>query len=71
MARIVATLPLPIGGGLSAEPVEKLIAQELELKKALDRSWLYNMAMRSIHFCFSNQPICHTFELHRWDFMMS
>ncbi|WP_186672464.1 adenine deaminase C-terminal domain-containing protein [Sporosarcina sp. BP05] len=32
---IVATLPLPIGGGLSAEPVHKLIEQELELKKAL------------------------------------
>ena len=32
---IVATLPLPIGGGLSAEPVQKLIEQELELKKAL------------------------------------
>jgi len=32
---IVATLPLAIGGGLSAEPVRKLIEQELELKKAL------------------------------------
>lgn len=32
---IVATLPLPIGGGLSSEPVHKLIEQELELKKAL------------------------------------
>ena len=33
--RIVASLPLTIGGGLSAEPVEKLIPQELELKRAL------------------------------------
>ncbi|WP_318616389.1 adenine deaminase C-terminal domain-containing protein [Sporosarcina sp. YIM B06819] len=32
---IVATLPLAIGGGLSAEPVETLIVQELALKKAL------------------------------------
>jgi len=32
---IVATLPLAIGGGLSAEPVRKLIEQELKLKKAL------------------------------------
>ncbi|MEK5037046.1 adenine deaminase C-terminal domain-containing protein [Sporosarcina sp. FSL K6-3457] len=32
---IVATLPLAIGGGLSAEPVETLIEQELALKKAL------------------------------------
>lgn len=32
---IVATLPLAIGGGLSAEPVETLITQELALKKAL------------------------------------
>ena len=31
----VATLPLPIGGGLSAEPMEKLITQELEMKAAL------------------------------------
>ena len=38
---IVATLPLPIGGGLSAEPVQKLIEQELELKKALARSRVY------------------------------
>ncbi len=32
---IVATLPLVIGGALSAEPVATLITQELELKKAL------------------------------------
>lgn len=32
---IVATLPLAIGGGLSAEPVHKLIEQEIELKEAL------------------------------------
>ncbi|WP_342506497.1 adenine deaminase C-terminal domain-containing protein [Sporosarcina sp. FSL K6-2383] len=32
---IVATLPLAIGGGLSVEPVETLITQELALKKAL------------------------------------
>ena len=32
----VATLPLPIGGGLSAEPLEKLIEQELELKKCIE-----------------------------------
>lgn len=32
---IVASLPLVIGGGLSAEPLATLITQELELKKAL------------------------------------
>ena len=31
----VVTLPLTIGGGLSIEPVEKLIKQELDLKAAL------------------------------------
>lgn len=31
----VATLPLSIGGGLSAEPMEKLIEQELAIKAAL------------------------------------
>ena len=68
---IVATIPLPIGGGLSAEPMEKLIEQELELKKALDRTWLYKMVMRCIHSCSCNQPICHTSALHKWDCMMS
>ncbi len=33
---IVATVPLPIGGGLSVEPFQQLIEQELELKKALE-----------------------------------
>ena len=32
---VIATIPLPIGGGLSAEPVHILIGQEFELKKAL------------------------------------
>ena len=32
---IVTTLPLPIGGGLSAEPLKILIPQELEIKAAL------------------------------------
>ena len=40
---IVATLPLPIGGGLSAEPMEKLIEQELEIKAALKE--------RGYHIC--------------------
>lgn len=36
----IVTIPLPIGGGLSAEPVHILIGQELELKKALaDRGY--------------------------------
>lgn len=33
--QVLSTLPLPIGGGLSAEPMEKLIEQELELKSGL------------------------------------
>ena len=48
---IVATLPLPIGGGLSAEPVQKLIAQELELKKALaDRGYTKGDAVYTLLF---------------------
>lgn len=47
----VATLPLPIGGGLSAEPVEKLITQELELKKALaDRGYKFSDAVYTFLF---------------------
>jgi adenine deaminase len=40
--RVVENLPLSIGGGLSAEPVELLIEQELTLKKAL-RERGYNL----------------------------
>jgi adenine deaminase len=48
---IVATIPLPIGGGLSAEPVQKLIAQELELKKALaDRGYTKGDAVYTLLF---------------------
>ncbi|WP_203248531.1 adenine deaminase C-terminal domain-containing protein [Sporosarcina beigongshangi] len=48
---IVATLPLPIGGGLSAEPMEKLITQELELKKALaDRGYTHGDAVYTFLF---------------------
>ncbi len=48
---IVATLPLPIGGGLSAEPVQKLIEQELELKKALaDRGYTKGDAVYTLLF---------------------
>jgi adenine deaminase len=49
--RIVATLPLPIGGGLSAEPVHILIGQELELKKALaDRGYTKGDAVYTFLF---------------------
>ncbi len=38
--KTITTLPLPIGGGLSAEPVEKLMEQELAIKAALkDRGY--------------------------------
>lgn len=48
---IVATLPLPIGGGLSAEPVQKLIEQELELKTALaDRGYTKGDAVYTLLF---------------------
>ena len=52
---IVATLPLQIGGGFSAEPVQKLIEQELELKKALAERG-YRKAMQFIRCCSCNQP---------------
>ncbi|MEK5068396.1 adenine deaminase C-terminal domain-containing protein [Sporosarcina sp. FSL K6-1508] len=49
--KIVTTLPLPIGGGLSEEPVQKLIAQELELKKALaDRGYTKGDAVYTLLF---------------------
>lgn len=32
--QVLSTLPLPIGGSLSAEPMENLIVQEIELKSA-------------------------------------
>ena len=48
---IVATVPLSIGGGLSAEPVEKLIEQELELKKALtERGYKHGDAVYTFLF---------------------
>lgn len=47
----IATLPLPIGGGLSAEPVEKLIAQELAIKEALkDRGYHHTDAIYTFLF---------------------
>ena len=60
---IVATLPLPIGGGLSAEPMEKLIAQELEIKSALKERGYTSCEMQFIHSCFYNQPICRTLRI--------
>ncbi|KAA0942070.1 adenine deaminase [Sporosarcina sp. ANT_H38] len=48
---IVATLPLAIGGGLSVEPVQKLIEQELELKKGLaDRGYTKGDAVYTLLF---------------------
>lgn len=48
---IVATLPLAIGGGLSAEPVRKLIEQEIELKQALaDRGYTKGDAVYTLLF---------------------
>ncbi|MEK4713294.1 adenine deaminase C-terminal domain-containing protein [Sporosarcina sp. FSL K6-5500] len=48
---IVATLPLAIGGGLSAEPVQKLIEQEIELKQALaDRGYTKGDAVYTLLF---------------------
>ena len=53
MDDIVATLPLPIGGGLSAEPMEKLIAQELEIKEALKERG-YTSRRCSVHIPVSS-----------------
>ncbi|MFC5592079.1 adenine deaminase C-terminal domain-containing protein [Sporosarcina soli] len=48
---IIQTLPLIIGGGFSKEPMDLLMAQELELKKALvDRGFKYGDAIFSLQF---------------------
>lgn len=48
---IIQTLPLVIGGGFSNEPMDLLMAQELELKKALvDRGFKYGDAIFSLQF---------------------
>lgn len=48
---IIQTLPLVIGGGFSKEPMDLLMAQELELKKALvDRGFKYGDAIFSLQF---------------------
>ena len=47
----VSTLPLPIGGGLWAEPMEKLIEQEIELKLALkERGYHFTDAVYTFLF---------------------
>lgn len=33
--QVIHTIPLPIGGGISEEPMERLMAQEIEFKQAL------------------------------------
>ncbi|MFJ7936526.1 adenine deaminase C-terminal domain-containing protein [Sporosarcina sp. NPDC096371] len=48
---IVATAPLSIGGGVSAEPVETVIQQELALKKALkERGYRHGDAVYTFLF---------------------
>ncbi len=68
---IITTLPLPIGGGLSAEPVEKLIAQELELKKMLaDRGYKYGDAVYTFLFLQSTHlPFIRVTQLGLYDVM--
>ncbi|HEX5565064.1 MAG TPA: adenine deaminase C-terminal domain-containing protein, partial [Sporosarcina sp.] len=47
----VSTLPLPIGGGLSSEPVEQLIEQELALKEKLaERGFAHGDAIYTLLF---------------------
>lgn len=49
--KIVSTLPLPIGGGLSKEPMDKLILQELGLKAALkERGYHFTDAVYTFLF---------------------
>ncbi|MDN4608291.1 adenine deaminase C-terminal domain-containing protein [Sporosarcina highlanderae] len=49
--KVVASIPLPIGGGLSAENVEVLIEQEIELKKALsERGYKHGDAVYTFLF---------------------
>lgn len=48
---VIRTLPLAGGGGFSKEPMDLLIAQELELKKALeDRGFKHGDAVFSLQF---------------------
>ncbi|WP_339253799.1 adenine deaminase C-terminal domain-containing protein [Sporosarcina sp. FSL W8-0480] len=48
---VAASIPLPIGGGLSAENVEVLIEQELKLKKALsERGYTHGDAVYTFLF---------------------
>lgn len=49
--KIIATLPLPIGGGISEEPMEKLMQQEIEIKLALkERGYTYSDAVYTFLF---------------------
>lgn len=49
--KVTASIPLPIGGGLSAENVEVLIEQELKLKKALfERGYTHGDAVYTFLF---------------------
>ncbi|CAM3209614.1 adenine deaminase C-terminal domain-containing protein [Filibacter tadaridae] len=67
----VATLPLPIGGGLSAEPVGKLIVQEMELKKALkNRGYEFGDAVYTFLFLQSTHlPYVRITQLGLYDVM--
>ena len=68
---ISVTLPLQIAGGLSAEPLEKLIAQELELKKALaDRGHIHGDAVYTFLFLQSTHlPYIRITQLGLYDVM--
>ncbi|MBO0601645.1 adenine deaminase [Sporosarcina sp. E16_3] len=68
---IVATLPLPIGGGLSAEPVHKLIEQELELKRALaERGYTKGDAVYTLLFLQSTHlPYIRITQMGMYDVM--
>ena len=67
----VATLPLPIGGGLSDEPMETLIVQELNLKAALkERGYKFADAVYTFLFLQSTHlPYIRITQLGLYDVM--
>lgn len=66
-----ATVPLPISGSLSSEPLEQLIAQELELKKALtERGHIHGDAVYTFLFLQSTHlPYIRITQLGLYDVM--
>ena len=68
---IISTILLPIGGGLSAEPMEELISQELKMKAALrDRGYMHGDAVYTFLFLQSTHlPYIRITQMGMYDVM--